>query len=103
MGRNMLVDGDWKTDTEPYTDESGAFDRATTSFRDWIRDDPEARFQPESDRYHLYIARNCPWAHGAALTRRLRGLTDIISMDIVESLARGRRVGVYAWKGGVYT
>ena len=91
MGRNMLVDGEWKTDLEPYTDEEGAFDRVETSFRDWIRgthrsaedvvtDGPE----PEAGRYHLYIARNCPWAHGAALTRRLAGLTDVVSMDIVD-------------------
>ncbi|MFB6198148.1 MAG: glutathione S-transferase family protein, partial [Halobacteriaceae archaeon] len=84
MGRNMLVDGDWKTDIEPYTDENGAFDRVETTFRDWIRDDADARFQPETGRYHLYIARNCPWAHGAALARRLAGLTDAISMDIVD-------------------
>lgn len=38
MGRNMFVDGKWRTDSEPYTDESGAFDRAETSFRDWIQD-----------------------------------------------------------------
>jgi putative glutathione S-transferase len=87
----MLVDGEWKTDLEPYTDEDGAFDRVETSFRDWIRsthrnaddvvtDGPE----PEAGRYHLYIARNCPWAHGAALTRRLAGLTDAVSMDIVD-------------------
>jgi len=91
MGRNMLVDGEWKTDLEPYTDEGGAFDRAETSFRDWIRgtyrsaddvvaDGPE----PEAGRYHLYIARNCPWAHGAALTRQLAGLTDAVTMDIVD-------------------
>ena len=84
MGRNMLVDGDWKTDIEPYTDESGAFDRAETSFRDWIQDTPGSRFQPAADRYHPCIARNCPWAHGAALTRRPAGLTEVISMDIVD-------------------
>jgi putative glutathione S-transferase len=84
MGRNMLVDGEWKTDIEPYTDEDGAFDRAETSFRDWIRDDPDARYQPAVDRYHLYIARNCPWAHGATLTRRLADLTDAVSMDVVD-------------------
>lgn len=83
MGRNILVDGDWRTDIEPYTDESGAFDRAETSFRVWIQDAPDSKFQPAAGRYHLYIARNCPWAHGAALTRRLAGLTDIVSMDIV--------------------
>jgi putative glutathione S-transferase len=87
----MLVEGDWQTDVEPHTDEEGAFDRVTTSFRDWIRgtyrraddvvaDGPE----PEADRYHLYIARNCPWAHGAALTRQLAGLTDAVTMDVVD-------------------
>lgn len=45
MGRNMLVEGEWKTEVEPYTDEDGAFDRAETSFRDWIRD--EGYFQGE--------------------------------------------------------
>jgi putative glutathione S-transferase len=91
MGRNMLVDGEWKTDLEPYTDEDGAFDRVETSFRDWIRgthrsaDDVVADGpDPEAGRYHLYIARNCPWAHGTALTRRLAGLTDAVSMDIVD-------------------
>ncbi|WP_144905752.1 glutathione S-transferase family protein [Halobellus captivus] len=84
MGRNMLVDGEWRTDIEPYTDETGAFDRAQTSFRDRIQNDEDSRFQPEPGRYHLYIARNCPWAHGAALTRRLAGLTEIVSMDVVD-------------------
>ncbi|MEF8842624.1 MAG: glutathione S-transferase C-terminal domain-containing protein [Haloarculaceae archaeon] len=84
MGRNMLVDGAWRTDVEPSTDEDGAFDRVETAFRDRVRDDADTRFQPEAGRYHLYIARNCPWAHGAALTRRLAGLTDAVSMDIVD-------------------
>ena len=84
MARNMLVDGEWRTDVEASTDESGAFDRAETSFRDWIQDDPGARFRPAADRYHLYVARNCPWAHGAALTRRLAGLTGVVSMDVVD-------------------
>lgn len=84
MGRNMVVEGEWKTEGGPYTDEDGAFDRAETSFRDWIRDDPDARFQPEADRYHLYVARNCPWAHGAALVRRLADLTDVVSLDVVD-------------------
>ena len=80
----MLVDGEWRTDVEPHTNEDGEFDRVTTSFRDWIRDEPSADFQPEAGRYHLYVARNCPWAHGAALTRRLTGLTDAVTMDVVD-------------------
>jgi len=91
MGRDMLVDGEWRTDVEPHTDEDGAFDRVTTSFRDWIAgtrrsaDDVVADGPaPEADRYHLYVARNCPWAHGAALARRLAGLTDVVTMDVVD-------------------
>jgi len=80
----MLVDGEWNTDIGPYTDDDGAFDRAETTFRDRVRDDPGARFQPAAGRYHLYVARNCPWAHGAALVRRLAGLADAVSMDVVD-------------------
>jgi len=91
MGRNMLVEGEWRVDVEPSTDEDGAFDRVETTFRDWIRgarrpadgvvtEGPE----PEPDRYHLSISRSCPWAHGAALTRRLAGLTDAVSMGVVD-------------------
>lgn len=84
MGRNMLVDGEWKVDVEPYTNESGSFERFETTFRNWIRDEPSAEFPPETDRYHLYVARNCPWAHGATLARELLGLNDVVSMDVVD-------------------
>ncbi|MDZ7702688.1 MAG: glutathione S-transferase family protein [Halobacteriales archaeon] len=80
---SVLDDGDWRvprTDDEP----DGAFDRSETAFRERIRDTPNARFAPEADRYHLYIARACPWAHGAALVRELLGLDDVLSMDIVD-------------------
>jgi putative glutathione S-transferase len=73
MGRSMLIDGVWRTEAESPTDESGAFDRVETMFRDRVATTPDATFKPEADRYHLYIARNCPWAHRAALTRRLMG------------------------------
>lgn len=63
---------------------AGAYVRGTSGFRSWIvRDDPGARYVAEADRYHLYIARNCPWAHRTALTRELKGLQDVISMDVM--------------------
>lgn len=64
--------------------ETGAFQRKPTQFRDWIRSDSTAAFQPESGRYHLYISRACPWAHGAALTRSVLGLEETITMDVVD-------------------
>ncbi|SDX59595.1 glutathione S-transferase family protein [Halobellus clavatus] len=81
---NMLVDGEWRTDAYETTNEDGEFDRQETTFRDWIQDDPDAEYPAESGRYHVYISRACPWAHRVAMTRRLLGLTDDISLSIVE-------------------
>ncbi|MUV57448.1 glutathione S-transferase family protein [Halogeometricum sp. CBA1124] len=81
---NMLVDGEWRTDAYESTNEEGEFDRQETSFRDWIQEDEDAEFPAEAGRYHLYISRACPWAHRAAMTRRLKGLEDAISLSVVE-------------------
>jgi putative glutathione S-transferase len=81
---NMLVDGEWRTGAYESTNEEGEFDRQETSFRDWIQDDEDAEFPAEAGRYHLYISRACPWAHRAAMTRRLKGLEDAISLSVVE-------------------
>ncbi|WP_324663666.1 glutathione S-transferase family protein [Haloarcula sediminis] len=81
---NMLVDGEWRTDAYKTTNEDGEFDRQETSFRNRIRDDPDARFQPEAGRYHLYVSKACPWAHRTLLVRALKGLEDAISVDVVD-------------------
>lgn len=75
----LLIDGTWKSE-DVLTEEDRS--RNNDSFRDWIRSD--SRFAPEPERYHLYISRACPWAHGAVLVRKLLGLEDIISMDIID-------------------
>ena len=81
---NMLVDGEWRTDAYETTDESGAFERQETPFRDWVEDDPDAQFQPEAGRYHLYVSAACPWAHRTLITRSLLGLEDAISVSVVD-------------------
>jgi len=81
---NRLVDGEWHTDAYQSTNGEGEFDRQETSFRDRIRDEPDARFQPEAGRYHLYVSLACPWAHRTLLVRALKGLDDAISVDIVD-------------------
>ena len=80
----MLVDGEWRTDVQKSTNENGEFERQETNFRDRIRDEPGARFQPESGRYHLYVSYACPWAHRTLLVRALKGLEDAISVDVVD-------------------
>ncbi len=90
---NQLVDGEWRTDTFETTDETGAFDRQTTTFRNWIAGsdvpdhvdaDPDDRFQPEAGRYHLYVSYACPWAHRTLLARSLLGLEDAIGVSVVD-------------------
>jgi len=75
----QLIDGRWKTDDELTAADR---DRSPDSFRERIG--PDSRFTPEPGRYHLYVARACPWAHGAVLVRALLGLDEHISMDIVD-------------------
>ncbi|MFB6266662.1 MAG: glutathione S-transferase family protein [Halodesulfurarchaeum sp.] len=80
-----MVDGTWDPDEEMVkTDESGSFERAETTFREWVRADPDATYPAAADRYHLYISRACPWAHRVVLVRKLKGLEETISMDVVD-------------------
>ncbi|RQG96671.1 glutathione S-transferase family protein [Natrarchaeobius chitinivorans] len=81
---NMLVDGEWRTDAYESTDDDGAFERGETTFRDWIENDPDATFQPEAGRYHLYVSYACPWAHRTLVVRALKGLEDAISVSVVD-------------------
>ena len=59
---------------------SGEFVRGVSGFRHAIGD-PD--FQPEKNRYHLFVAFNCPWCHCASLARNIRGLQSSITMDVV--------------------
>jgi putative glutathione S-transferase len=81
---NILVDGTWRTDTLELQNDDGEFERQETTFRDRIRDDPDARHPPEAGRYHLYVSYACPWAHRTLLVRSLKGLEDAISVDVVD-------------------
>ncbi|WIV66033.1 glutathione S-transferase family protein [Natrialbaceae archaeon AArc-T1-2] len=81
---NMLVNGEWHTDAYETTTEEGAFERQETPFRDWVRDDPDARFRPESGRYHLYVSSACPWAHRTLIVRSLLGLEDAVPVSVVD-------------------
>ncbi|AHF99805.1 glutathione S-transferase [Halostagnicola larsenii XH-48] len=81
---NKLVDGEWRTDAYETTGDDGSFERQETNFRNEIRDDPDARFQPEAGRYHLYVSYACPWAHRTLLVRAMKGLEDAISVSVVD-------------------
>ena len=39
-------------------------------------------FLPELNRYHLYVALNCPWCHRVLIARNILGLQKSISVDV---------------------
>ncbi|WP_254523807.1 glutathione S-transferase family protein [Natrinema caseinilyticum] len=81
---NMLVDGEWRTDASESTGDDGSFVRQETTFRDAVRDEPDARFRPDAGRYRLYVSYACPWAHRTLVMRSLKGLEDAIPVSVVD-------------------
>ncbi|MDH5833491.1 glutathione S-transferase family protein [Luteimonas kalidii] len=88
----MLVEGRWTNDDKALTDARGRLQRPDSAFRHWVTADGspgptgEGGFQAEPGRYHLYIARACPWAHRAAIFRELKGLQDMIGLSVTHWL-----------------
>lgn len=88
MGK--LVDGEWKDVWYDTDANGGAFQRQESQFRSWITPDGapgpsgEGGFSAESGRYHLYVSFACPWAHRTLIYRKLKGLEDHISVDVVD-------------------
>ena len=60
---------------------AGEFVRGVSAFRDAIGVSPE--FPAVPDRYHLFVALNCPWCHRVTLARSVLGLTQTVSMDVL--------------------
>jgi putative glutathione S-transferase len=85
MGVGVLIDGKWTDDDETFR-KGDAFVRATTAFRAFVTADGGAAFPAEAGRYHLYVARPCPWCHRTMIFRALKKLEDIVSMSVVEPL-----------------
>ncbi|KAL2313155.1 Glutathione S-transferase Gst3 [Schizosaccharomyces pombe] len=65
-----------------WSSKDGEFRRQVSSFRERIS--PEHKyFQPEKDRYHLYVSYACPWAHRTLIVRKLKGLENVIPVHVV--------------------
>jgi glutathionyl-hydroquinone reductase len=68
----------------------GAFVRQTSRFRNWVTADGSSGFAPDAGRYHLYVARACPWAHRTIIGRLLMGLENAISISFVDPIRDDR-------------
>lgn len=81
MGK--LVEGVWHDVWYDTKSSGGKFVREDAGFRNGIENKPDAPFQPESSRYHLYVSLACPWAHRTLIMRELKGLADHIDVTVV--------------------
>ena len=59
-----------------FSNSTGAYVRQSSLFRDTVK--PGTKFEPESNRYVLYVSYYCPWAHRTLITRKLKGLESHI-------------------------
>lgn len=86
---SLMIDGHLQDDWYEAETGSGEFVRRASQFRNWITPDgapgPSGRggFAAEAGRYHLYVSLACPWAHRTLIYRALKGLQDLISVDVV--------------------
>ncbi|KIF54724.1 glutathione S-transferase family protein [Vibrio owensii] len=94
MGK--LVEGVWHDVWYETKSNGGKFVREDAGFRNWIKNKPDATFQPETGRYHLYVSLACPWAHRTLLFRRLKGLEKHIDVTVVcpDMLSEGWQMGL---------
>ncbi|WP_337245559.1 glutathione S-transferase family protein [Luteimonas sp. gir] len=88
----MLIEGRWHRDDDGLVDGDGRLARPQTQFRNWITVDGragptgEGGFAAQPGRYHLYVARACPWAHRTTLFRELKGLQGMIGLSVTHWL-----------------
>ncbi len=83
MGLGMLIEGKWVSERDQ-EDQDGRFLRPSTTFRDRVTADGSSSYPVEGDRYHLYVSLACPWAHRTLIMRQLKGLTDAVSVSVVD-------------------
>ena len=85
-----MIEGKWTTDEEASASSlaDGRFRRAPSVVRHWVTPDGapgptgEGGFEAEANRYHLFVALACPWAHRTLIFRVLKGLTGMISVSV---------------------
>jgi len=76
--------------TKMKLEPDGSFKRLDASFRNTIA--PGTRFEPEANRYHLYVSLACPWATRTLIMRKLKGLEKLIGVTVVSP-----RMGASGW------
>ena len=85
----LLVDGVWHDTWYDTKSTGGKFERSQAKFRNWITANGSAGpsgtggFKAETGRYHMYVSDACPWAHRALIFRRIKDLSNHITISTV--------------------
>jgi putative glutathione S-transferase len=85
----LLIEGVWFDKGYDTESHGGNFEREPTTLRNWVTKDGsagpsgEGGFAAARGRYHLYVSYACPWAHRTIIFRKLKGLEDAITLDVV--------------------
>jgi len=85
----LLLDGVWHDQWYDTEKSGGRFVRQDAPYRNWITADGsagptgEGGFKAEAGRYHLYVSYACPWAHRTLIFRALKGLEEMVTVDVV--------------------
>jgi len=85
---NVSLSSGERVSWEHGIDHKGSWKREERTFRSWISANSNAPFAPESGRYHLYVSYACPWAQRTLIVRKLKGLEDVITVDVVHPLLK---------------
>jgi glutathionyl-hydroquinone reductase len=78
----QLIDGEWRGEPNR-PGGSGEFVRPSSTFRNRIVAG-DGEFPALPGRYHLYVARACPWCHRTMIARVAKRLESLISISYVE-------------------
>jgi putative glutathione S-transferase len=78
----QLIDGEWRNEP-PRASGSGEYVRPSSTFRKQIVAG-DGEFPALPGRYHLYVARACPWCHRTMIARVAKRLENLISVSFVE-------------------
>ena len=62
----------------------GRFVRQQSRFTEWVTADGSSGHRAEPGRYHLYVARACPWSQRALIVRHLKGLEEVIGVSFAD-------------------
>ena len=91
----VLINGSWDSEWDQADPQTRPQIPGASQFRDFVSRDDTTPYRAEPNRYHLYVAIACPWAHRTLVFRKLKQLEKIISVSVVRPGAKRSRLGFH--------